>query len=153
MSAFNEIIKDILEINLKVKTDNDKERNISFSNFKKPKCPSVDIYSDKSIEKPIKQIKINMDCDSFDLCITENDGWIPVSERLPKETGYYLCSIEWYGTSTKELLISNGHDIENRIMIVHYLKSEETFKEVDNFCRYKVIAWMPLPKPYSQMSS
>jgi hypothetical protein len=94
MNYFNEVIKDILEINLKVKTDNKEERNISFSNFKKPKCPSVDLYSDKTTENPIKQIKINMDCDSFDLYITENDGWIPVGERLP-ENDYEVLITYW----------------------------------------------------------
>ena len=71
--------------------------------------------------------------------------WISCSERLPKETGYYLCSVEWYGTSTKELLISNGHEIQDRIMLIHYLESNKSFKEIENFSTYKVIAWQPLP--------
>src|SRR5574344_709069 len=71
--------------------------------------------------------------------------WIPCSERLPEETGYYLCSVEWYGTSTKELLISNGHEIQDRIMLIHYLESNKSFKEAENFSTYKVIAWQPLP--------
>ena len=78
--------------------------------------------------------------------------WIPCSERLPEETGYYLCSVEWYGTSTKELLISNGHEIQDRIMLLPYLESNKSFKEIENFSTYKVIAWQPLqlPQPYTE---
>jgi hypothetical protein len=147
MYIFNEVIKDILEINLKVKTDNDKERNISFSNFKKPKCPSVDIYSDKSIENPIKQIKINMDCDGFDLCITENDGWIPVSERLPKciegsnMSDFVLCTVEYLGDSEPMIITSFVFYCDEKGEWYHNNESQ------------KVTAWMPLPKPYSKISS
>ena len=76
--------------------------------------------------------------------------WIPCSERLPEETGYYLCSVEWYGTSTKELLISNGHEIQDRIMLIHYLESNKSFKEIENFSTYKIIAWRPLPQMYTE---
>lgn len=70
-----------------------------------------------------------------------NNGWIPCSERLPDKTDEYLCTVEWYGTSTKRLLISNGHEIERRIKLVHYLDSNKSFKECDEFCTYKVLAW------------
>jgi len=66
--------------------------------------------------------------------------WIPCREILPSKTDEYLCTVEWYGTSTKKLLISNGYNIEKRIMLVHFLDSTKTFKEIDNFCTYKVIA-------------
>ena len=70
-----------------------------------------------------------------------NNGWMPVSEYLPEETGEYLCTVEWYGTSTKKLLINNGYEIGKRIMLVHYLDSNKSFKECEGFCTYKVIAW------------
>lgn len=80
----------------------------------------------------------------------ESERWIPVSERLPEETGYYRCSVEWYGTSTKELLIGNGNEIKNRVIDVHFLKSENAFKTVDGYCTFKVIAWKPIEEPYSE---
>jgi hypothetical protein len=115
MIDVDETIKDILEINLKVKTDSGKERYISFLNFKKPKCPSVDVYSDKSVENLNKQIKINMDCDSFDLYITENDGWIPVGERLP-ENDYEVLITYW----TRKTILINMlalHLVEKHILV------------------------------------
>ena len=54
--------------------------------------------------------------------------WIPVSERLPEETGYYL-------TTTM------------------YHKVFCDFWEEDHFYRTEeVIAWMPLPEPYKAES-
>lgn len=55
-------------------------------------------------------------------------GWIPVSERLPKENGYYL-------TTTM------------------YHKVYCDYWEEDRFNRTEaVIAWMPLPEPYKAES-
>lgn len=70
-----------------------------------------------------------------------NNGWIPCSKRLPDKTDEYLCTVEWYGTSSKELLINNGYEIEKRIKIVQYLDSIKSFKECDGFSAYKVVAW------------
>ena len=73
---------------------------------------------------------------------TLQKDWIPVdSNHFPKKTGDYLCTVEWYGTSTKELLEMNGHPIEKKLMMVHYLDSTHNFQEVSGFCRYKVLAW------------
>lgn len=71
----------------------------------------------------------------------DEERWIPVNEELPKEDGDYLCTIEWYGTSTKELLVKNGYKIEIRLKLVHFLSSDKSFKECDEFCTYKVLAW------------
>ncbi|WP_455717709.1 hypothetical protein [Anaerosporobacter sp.] len=79
--------------------------------------------------------------------------WIPVLERLPDETGYYRCSVEWYGTSTKKLLLKSGYEIENRLMDIHFLKSSNSFKENTEFCTYEVIAWKPLEEPYIENNS
>lgn len=64
-----------------------------------------------------------------------NNGWIPCSERLPKEYGDYLCC-DKYG----EYII--GFPIE-RISAEKsfYIETEH---EIMNDC----IAWQPLPKPY-----
>lgn len=65
----------------------------------------------------------------------DNNGWIPCSERLPKEYGDYLCC-DKYG----EYII--GFPIE-RISAEKsfYIETEH---EIMNDC----IAWQPLPKPY-----
>ena len=71
----------------------------------------------------------------------DKERWTSVSEDLPKEDGDYLCTIEWYGTSTKEWLIKNGYEIGRRLKLVHFLNSDKSFKECDEFCTYKVLAW------------
>lgn len=74
--------------------------------------------------------------------------WIPCSKRLPEETGEYLCTVEWYGSSNKENLILSNIEIPICVMVVHFLASNKSFKEYINFCNYKVIAWRSLPDAY-----
>ena len=54
--------------------------------------------------------------------------WIPVSERLPEEPGYYITSNEYNGVG--EDFYYDGH-----------------FWNADKNA-YSVIAWMPLPEAY-----
>ncbi len=67
-------------------------------------------------------------CEFFD----DGNKWIPVSERLPEESGEYLITIKdrtyleisWFYPSNKEWSYRNA----------------------------EIIAWMPLPKPYKERS-
>ena len=54
--------------------------------------------------------------------------WIPVSERLPEELGYYLTSTEY-------------HDVLSDFFCDGKWETAERFW-------YNVEAWMPLPDPY-----
>ena len=57
--------------------------------------------------------------------------WIPVTERLPQESGPYLVtSSEWY-----------------RVGIAEY-STDHRWREEDGWATVKVVAWMPLPEPY-----
>ena len=57
--------------------------------------------------------------------------WIPVSERLPEESGFYIVTIaDKYTTYTNSLF---------------FMKSTPDMWEHDK----RVIAWMPLPAPYT----
>ena len=59
--------------------------------------------------------------------------WIPCSERMPKKTGYYICTCHdgtYYRTSV--LKWSTGWT----------LTGARSY--------WKVIAWMPLPEPYAE---
>ena len=62
------------------------------------------------------------------------DSWIPVSERLPSEKGWYLITVQ---------------DI-NRFVDVDYYYGNSEWDEV--LSKQEIIAWMPLPKPYREDS-
>lgn len=57
--------------------------------------------------------------------------WIPVSERLPRNNGWYLVTIRGYETVTDVSL---------------YSADGSAWSDVST--KQKVIAWMPLPEAY-----
>lgn len=75
-----------------------------------------------------------------------NDGWIPVKERLPEREGRYLVTfgnprnvgLVGYGTCRRDLF---GREIGFGWYDLH---------EAEYFSIDAVIAWMPLPEPYSE---
>ena len=82
-----------------------------------------------------------------DLCIkaepsvnTEQNSWIPVSERLPEKDGEYITTMKYIGVATGTI----------------YIDVEETFFDVGKGFNVgvneSVIAWMPLPEPYKAES-
>lgn len=76
-------------------------------------------------EEVVKRIK-----EEYDI----TDGWIPCSERLPSERGWYLITVQ---------------DV-NRFTDVDYYYGNSEWDEVSS--KQEVIAWMPLPKPYKAES-
>lgn len=64
-------------------------------------------------------------------------GWIPVSERLPKEPGHYLVTMERENISFVEQRWYDG---------------EGHNEYADYFWRNcsGITAWMPLPEPYKK---
>ena len=74
--------------------------------------------------------------------LREQTRWIPVSERLPKNSGYYWCTFG--GT--------------NRTGIAHYITELDAKKIFDNPEEYagwesqNVIAWIQLPESYNAES-
>lgn len=65
--------------------------------------------------------------------VTPKAKWIPVSERLPEETGYYLVTLDH---GTWGLATVQGE-----------------FDAINNRWNYdRVIAWMPFPEPYKAES-
>lgn len=65
--------------------------------------------------------------------------WIPVSERLPEEEGLYLA--------TQKSISQEIEFIEVWISYFHPDKEPRWMLEKSNYM-CKVVAWMPLPKPY-----
>ena len=60
--------------------------------------------------------------------------WIPCSERLPEESGYYIIT---------------AHDgVGHRTTFVKYQKKAKSWDLTGARSYWRVIAWMPLPEPY-----
>ena len=67
----------------------------------------------------------------------KNDGWIPVSEKLPEESSIYIVSAKEGGRE-----------------IVTFVKWQNRFKKWDlsgTRAYWRVTAWKPLPKPYKEV--
>lgn len=69
-----------------------------------------------------------------DTNVPSNDGWIPVGERLPEETGYYLVQLS--------IKLPN-EDYSDRVVVL-YNGEEKEFMCYESL----IIAWQPLPKSY-----
>ena len=83
-----------------------------------------------------------------------DNGWIPCSERLPEESGYYL--VTYHNWSDGNFLPKYNDTYVRRL---HYQISEHFVgwnypKNVDNRaendCHKEVIAWQPLPEPFKE---
>lgn len=89
----------------------------------------VDGYVKESVVKEI--IRHNMNHNGDD---TEMDGWIPVEERLPEESGHYLVQL------SRRIPYENFAD---RVVML-YDGEEKAFLDYESL----IIAWQPLPEPY-----
>ena len=69
-------------------------------------------------------------CGNGELVAQPEQHWIPVSERMPEESGYYITSNEYGGVN--EDFYHDGH-----------------FWNADKNA-YEVTAWMPKPSPYQK---
>ena len=85
----------------------------------------------------------------------KENGWIPVSERLPEDEKEYLVTLEKvYGTPEKLYGIASylkfgdaGYWNENKY---GYLEWDKYSDGHGGTKMYKVIAWKPLPEPYKE---
>ena len=106
-----------------------------------------------SIHKAIEIVKQEAEKFGTDINVVSN-GWIPCSERLPEESGYYLVTYHYW---------SDGNFLpkydDTYVRRVHYQISEHFVgwnypKNVDdraeNDCHKEVIAWQPLPEPFKE---
>ena len=102
----------------------------------------------------IKNISAAYDADKIveQVAAEYNNGWIPCSERLPEEGGYYL--VTYHGWSNGDYLPKFDDTYVRRL---HYQKSERFTgwnhprycdDKAENDTNREVIAWQKLPQPY-----
>ncbi len=81
-------------------------------------------------------------------------GWIPVSERLPEESGRYLATIQTFGKHTFMRFISFATNLSLIDKYDFKGKKQAGWYDCDPECGYyeenNVIAWQPLPEPYEE---
>lgn len=68
-----------------------------------------------------------------------SNTWIPVSDRLPEETGYYLVTLK------KKL---PNEDYSDRVVVL-YDKDDHSFISYNNL----ITAWQPISEPYKTKES
>jgi hypothetical protein len=103
----------------------------------------------KVIQDMIEQLLADLEEDE------KENGWIPVSERLPEDEKECLVTLEKvYGTPEKLYGIANylkfgdaGYWNEKKY---GYLEWDKYSDGHGGTRMYKVIAWMPLPEPYKE---
>lgn len=87
------------------------------------------------VQHDITSVEPGMTLDGIRQCFNEMPSaeprWIPVTERSPKETGYYLTSTEYND-------------------VLHDFFCDGKWETAERFW-YKVVAWMPLPEPYEEV--
>lgn len=64
--------------------------------------------------------------------------WIPTADRLPEEPGFYLTTV-----MILDPVVDDGKD---HLIDISYFNTRHRWADFDP---EDVIAWMPLPEPYS----
>ena len=80
-----------------------------------------------------------------------SNGWIPCSERLPKEYGDYLVAWRPLSMSAEDIMKKVGREVPHFYEIVEYDPDDEalwigSIEQAKG--EYEIIAWQPLPQPY-----
>ena len=83
---------------------------------------------------------------------TPTQRWIPVNERLPKESGNYLIYGKVIDYEENCVFIGEYDSDYEKFGYKEDIHDSETLGFLDSeFCEYnKVITWQPLPKPYEE---
>lgn len=103
-------------------------------------CYEYSVVVVKVVQDMIEQLLTDLKQDE------KENGWIPVSERLPEEDGRYLATFKYgikvcmvgYGSCKRTVLgYPIGHGWYN-------------LEEAQYYAEDSIIAWMHLPEPYKE---
>lgn len=76
----------------------------------------------------------------------KENGWIPVSERLPKEDGRYLVTFKH---GIKVCMVGYG-SCKRTVLGCPIGHGWYSLEEAQYYADDSIIAWMPLPEPYKE---
>ena len=91
-----------------------------------------------NIDRRVCDDELNEALDMAIKALEQESKWTLVSERLPEDSGRYLVSV------------LDG--IDRRTTVVPYHPQSRTWTLTGRMAYWKVMAWMPLPKPYKTES-
>lgn len=126
-----------------------KDRLSDYHDFMKKLVDGHQMVLASDVLEMIEQLKDDLEQDE------KENGWIPVSERLPEDEKEYLVTLEKvYGTPEKLYGIANylkfgdaGYWNEKKY---RYLEWDKYSDGRGGTMMYKVIAWKSLPEPYKE---
>lgn len=113
------------------------KRRGSYSRYSKSK---IGKKSEKEISERITELGYVEEIIRSHMDEVKNDDWIPVEEKLPEESGYYMACI--YNEEVDD------YDFRKTwfAYVDDYDMDESEWRELYDFER--VTAWQPLPEPY-----
>ena len=83
------------------------------------------------------------------------NGWIPVSERLPKEYGTYMVAWRPINMTETDVKAKTRSQIAHFYEILEYDPEDETgwLETIEQSQgSYEILAWQPLPEPYKEVA-
>lgn len=126
-----------------------KDRLSDYHDFMKKLADGHQMVLASDVLEMIEQIKDDLEQDE------KENGWIPVSERLPEDERECLVTLEKiYGTPEISMGIANylrfGNDGYWNEKKYGYLEWDKYSDGHGGTKMYKVIAWKSLPEPYKE---